>query len=59
MVEIWLATQFEGGRHARRLAKISEYEQNQCTAVEASVSPGEPIAGTVNGVPTTGVAGRH
>lgn len=26
MVEIWLATKFEGGRHARRLAKITEYE---------------------------------
>ena len=27
MVEIWLATEFEGGRHARRLDKIREYEQ--------------------------------
>ena len=31
MVEIWLATEFEGGRHARRLEKISAYElQNGC-----------------------------
>lgn len=26
MVEIWLTTEFEGGRHARRLEKISQYE---------------------------------
>lgn len=26
MVEIWLATEFEGGRHMRRLEKISEIE---------------------------------
>jgi len=27
MVEIWLTTQFEGGRHARRLEKITQFEQ--------------------------------
>jgi ribose 5-phosphate isomerase B len=27
MVDIWLKTEFEGGRHARRLEKISQYEQ--------------------------------
>jgi ribose 5-phosphate isomerase B len=27
MVEIWLKTEFEGGRHARRVGKISEMEQ--------------------------------
>lgn len=27
MVEIWLKTEFEGGRHARRLEKITQYEQ--------------------------------
>ena len=26
MVEIWLSTPFEGGRHARRVAKIAEIE---------------------------------
>ena len=26
MVEIWLTTEFEGGRHARRLEKITQYE---------------------------------
>jgi ribose 5-phosphate isomerase B len=31
MVEIWLTTQFEGGRHARRVGKIAEIEaQNGC-----------------------------
>ena len=28
MIELWLATPFEGGRHARRIAKIAEYEQS-------------------------------
>ncbi|NQU23636.1 MAG: ribose 5-phosphate isomerase B [Candidatus Nealsonbacteria bacterium] len=27
MIELWLSTPFEGGRHARRVAKISELEQ--------------------------------
>jgi ribose 5-phosphate isomerase B len=27
MVEIWLKTEFEGGRHARRVEKISELEK--------------------------------
>ncbi|MDX1963772.1 MAG: ribose 5-phosphate isomerase B [Pirellulales bacterium] len=27
MVEIWLKTEFEGGRHARRIEKISELEK--------------------------------
>lgn len=26
MAEIWMKTEFEGGRHARRLEKISEFE---------------------------------
>lgn len=44
MVEIWLATEFEGGRHARRLEKISQFEyQNGCyqqpvTASDATAS---------------------
>src|SRR5215470_4375708 len=28
MVEIWLKTEFEGGRHARRVGKIAEMEQH-------------------------------
>ena len=28
LVEIWLRTPFEGGRHARRLEKIAEMERN-------------------------------
>lgn len=27
MIELWLTTPFEGGRHARRNAKIAEYER--------------------------------
>ena len=29
MVEIWLNTQFEGGRHARRIEKLSEMERQK------------------------------
>ena len=29
MVDIWLRTEFEGGRHARRVDKISEIEQRK------------------------------
>ncbi len=28
VVDIWLKTEYEGGRHDRRLQKISEYEEN-------------------------------
>jgi len=34
MIELWLSTPFEGGRHARRIAKIAEYEH------EADVAAG-------------------
>ena len=30
MVEIWMDTPFEGGRHQRRIEKIGEIEQNGC-----------------------------
>ena len=30
IVEIWLRTEFEGGRHARRLEKITEIEKSEC-----------------------------
>lgn len=28
ITKVWLETAFEGGRHARRLDKVTEYEQN-------------------------------
>ena len=28
MVDVWLKTPYEGGRHARRLKKVSDYESN-------------------------------
>ena len=31
MVEIWLSTEFEGGRHARRVAKIDELDRQPGT----------------------------
>ena len=30
MVRIWLETEFEGGRHARRVEKITKIEKDQC-----------------------------
>ena len=30
MIELWLSTPFEGGRHARRVSKITELEQKSC-----------------------------
>lgn len=30
ILDIWLNTEFEGGRHARRLEKIAEIEREQC-----------------------------
>jgi ribose 5-phosphate isomerase B len=32
MVEIWLKTDFEGGRHARRVSKITDIEQHRTGA---------------------------
>jgi hypothetical protein len=32
MVEIWMNTPFEGGRHERRIAKIGKIEQNERSA---------------------------
>ena len=34
IVEIWIRTEFEGGRHQRRLDQISEIEKTQGTAPE-------------------------
>ncbi|MND01645.1 Ribose-5-phosphate isomerase B [compost metagenome] len=30
MVDLWLNTEFEGGRHARRLEKIAALEKDAC-----------------------------
>lgn len=30
MLELWLKTEFEGGRHARRLQKVATIEREQC-----------------------------
>jgi ribose 5-phosphate isomerase B len=32
MIRIWLSTEFEGGRHARRVDKITRYENRDGTA---------------------------
>jgi ribose 5-phosphate isomerase B len=30
IIDVWLKTPFEGGRHERRVAKIAEYEAKEC-----------------------------
>ena len=32
LLRIWLETEFDGGRHARRLEKISQFEQNRAAS---------------------------
>lgn len=39
IVDRWLATQFAGGRHARRVAKIADLEHEQGQAVPVAVKP--------------------
>jgi ribose 5-phosphate isomerase B len=40
MVELWLTTEFEGGRHARRLEKIAQVEQqNGCPSARPTAPP--------------------
>ena len=29
IVDVWLATEFSGGRHSRRIGKIADYEKNR------------------------------
>lgn len=42
LVEIWLSTEFEGGRHARRVEKIAEYEAQLLLTDEPLVSESPP-----------------
>ncbi len=44
MVEIWLKTDFEGGRHARRLEKIAIYESQ--TGVRTAARRNQPVGHT-------------
>jgi ribose 5-phosphate isomerase B len=44
MIEIWLTTQFEGGRHERRVNKISELEHNGPAPVSHSDADYAPRA---------------
>ena len=42
MVKIWLETAFEGGRHARRVDKITGFEQRALAAGAAPSAPSGP-----------------
>src|SRR5436190_21033180 len=42
MVKIWLETAFEGGRHARRVDKITSFEQRALAAGAAPSAPSSP-----------------
>ncbi len=51
IVRIWLDTEFEGGRHARRVQKILDYENDH----QAWTPPGAPTAtGTTSPAATAG-----
>ena len=39
IVEVWLKTDFEGGRHARRVRKISGYEDQEAECPEDKPAP--------------------
>ncbi len=46
MIEIWLKTPFEGGRHARRLQKIAQFECRPAVAPSDAVEEtGESVGG--------------
>ncbi len=46
MIEIWLKTPFEGGRHARRLQKIAHFEcRSTDTPTDAVAETNEPAGG--------------
>jgi ribose 5-phosphate isomerase B len=34
IVEVWLDTPFEGGRHERRIQKLADFEKNSCHDAE-------------------------
>jgi ribose 5-phosphate isomerase B len=39
MIEIWLKTEFEGGRHAQRVQKISQFESRNGHVDPSTISP--------------------
>jgi len=40
MVRTWLETEFEGGRHARRVSKIIEFERKNCGGLPSDAAAG-------------------
>jgi ribose 5-phosphate isomerase B len=55
IVKVWLETEFEGGRHARRVGKITTYESNHHgprVAAPADNAPDAAPRGAVPGGPT-------
>jgi ribose 5-phosphate isomerase B len=43
MIEVWLTTPFEAGRHARRVKKMMAAEQYLCPGREAPAPPPAPV----------------
>jgi len=39
MIEIWMSTDFEGGRHKRRIEKVMKAEEADCAAIAAAARP--------------------
>lgn len=56
IVEIWTQTEFEGGRHARRIEKISQLERELRTQIvnQSDVINGTSGAGEINGTSSAG-----
>ncbi|MEX0885663.1 MAG: ribose 5-phosphate isomerase B [Phycisphaeraceae bacterium] len=56
IVNVWLCTGFDGGRHARRVAKISAIEAGQEPDHEADATPATTPAAPAPGADSAGVA---
>lgn len=53
IVELWLATPFEGGRHQRRLDQITALEADPGASPAAGTTPAGTDPGTTEGAPST------
>ncbi len=55
IVDLWLLTPFEGGRHSRRVGKISQFEEDELERLRQALGTS---AGADAGVPSGGGASR-
>jgi len=45
VVDVWLRTEFEGGRHERRVTKIESFEKKQCCTKTSTKPDSDKVAG--------------